>query len=138
MTAANSPRKIQNHRDLIVWQKAVELSAETHRLAEMIRQNERHLLRDQMLRAAMSVGANIAEGHGRVSKPEFVRFLGFARGSVQELDTHIETAREIGCISKASSEHARNLVDEINRMLWTLMKRLGTRTLTQGTAKRPR
>jgi hypothetical protein len=56
---------------------------------------------------------------------------------VQELDTHIETAREISCIPKASSEHARNLVDEISRMLWTLMKRLGTRTLTQGTAKRP-
>jgi four helix bundle protein len=130
MTATTTPSKIQNHRDLIVWQKAVKLAGHAHRLADTIRQPERHILRDQMLRAALSVGSNIAEGHGRVSKPEFVRFLGIARGSLEELDTHIAIAHEIGCISNESREQAMILADEEGRMLWALMKSLGSRVLT--------
>ena len=129
--------KVQSHRDLIVWQKAVQLAAESLRLAASIRGDELHDLRVQVRRAALSIPANIAEGHGRLSKAEYVRFLTIARGSLQELDTFLEVALCTGCASEESVELALGLADEISRMLWTLVKNLGTRSLTTtpGTAK---
>lgn len=82
-----------------------------------------------MLRAAVSIPANIAEGHGQVSKGAFVRHLGIARGSLRELETLLEIAKRLGYHDNVAQEKAVLLADEIARMLWVLMEKLGTRRL---------
>src|SRR5678816_4530594 len=85
------PKRIRSHRDLTVWRKGIDLAVETYRLAKnSLPASERFVLKEQMLRASISIPSNIAEGHGRMSKGDFVRFLRIARGSLYELDTHYE------------------------------------------------
>ena len=82
-----------------------------------------------MLRAAVSIPSNIAEGHGQVSKGAFVRHLGIARGSLRELETLLEIAKIVGYHDEVAQEKARLLADEVSRMFWGLMQKLGTRDL---------
>ena len=124
-----TPKRIRSHRDLIVWRKGIALAVEMYQLARLLPATERFILRDQMLRAAVSIPSNIAEGHGQISKGAFVRHLGIARGSLRELETLLEIAKAVGYHDDATQERARLLADEINRMLWVLMQKLGTRRL---------
>ena len=78
-----------SYRDLVVWQKSMELTEEIYRLVKTLPREETYGLSDQMRRAAVSVPSNIAEGHGRNSEKEFIRFLCMAKGSVFELETQI-------------------------------------------------
>ena len=73
--------------DLIVWQKAMDLTTEIYRLVKFLPREETYALSDQMRRAALSIPSNIAEGHGRNSNKEFANFLSIARGSLTELRT---------------------------------------------------
>ena len=73
--------------DLIVWQKAMDLTIEVYRLVKFLPREETYALSDQMRRAAVSIPSNIAEGHGRNSNKEFANFLSIARGSLTELRT---------------------------------------------------
>ena len=84
------------YRDLLVWQKAKALAVEIYRATERFPKNEIFGLTSQMRRAAVSVASNIAEGQGRGSKPDFVKFLCVARGSLLELETQLEIALELG------------------------------------------
>ena len=124
-----TPKKIRSHRDLIVWRKGIALAAEMYHLARKLPASERRVLRDQMLRAAVSIPSNVAEGHGQVSKGAFVRHLGIARGSLREVETLLEIAKQVGYHDDAAQERARVLADEVSRMLWVLMQKLGTRFL---------
>ena len=121
------PKRIRSHRDLIVWRKGIDLAVETYRLARILPAHERFVLRDQMLRASVSIPSNIAEGHGRMSKGDFVRFLRVSRGSLYELDTHYELCKRLDYLDDAALSKATLLTDEISRMLWTLMERLDQR-----------
>ena len=121
------PRKIRSYRDLIVWQKGIALAVESYHLVRRLPASERFVLRDQMLRASVSIPANVAEGHGQVSKGAFVRHLGIARGSLHELETLLEVAKRVGHFDEAALEKAKLLADEVGRMLWVLMQKLGTR-----------
>lgn len=100
-----------------------------YQLARSLPVSERFILRDQMLRAAVSIPSNIAEGHGQISKGAFVRHLGIARGSLRELETLLEITKQVGYQDDAAQERARLLADEISRMLWVLVQKLGTRDL---------
>jgi four helix bundle protein len=122
-----SPKRIRNHRDLIVWRKGVALAVETYQLVRKLPASERYILREQMLRAAVSIPSNIAEGHDQISKGAFVRHLGISRGSLGELDTLFEIAKEVGYHDEAVQEKAKLLSHEVGRMTWVLMKKLGTR-----------
>lgn len=84
--------KIRSHRDLIVWQKAMDLVVSVYGLSEAFPKSETYGLTSQVRRAVSSVPANIAEGQGRRLRGEFLNFLGNARGSLSELDTHLELA----------------------------------------------
>lgn len=84
------------YKDLLVWQKAKALAVEIYRATERFPKNEIFGLTSQMRRAAVSVASNIAEGQGRGSKPDFVKFLCVARGSLLELETQLEIALELG------------------------------------------
>jgi four helix bundle protein len=77
----------QSYKDLIAWKKAMLLVAEIYRETERLPKEELYGLTSQLRRAAISVPCNIAEGQGRLTKGEFQQFLGYARGSLLELET---------------------------------------------------
>ena len=120
-------RKIRGYRDLIVWQKGMDLVVETYRLGQALPNEERYVLKDQMLRASISIPSNVAEGHGRMSKGEFLRYLGISRGSLHELETLIEVCQRVGYLDGSALSKAKLLADEEGAMLWTLMEKLGAR-----------
>ena len=78
---------IHSHRDLIVWQKGMDLSVDVYRLTKSFPPDELYSLVSQLRRSASSIPANIAEGRGRYSEKDFAHFVSVARGSVMEVDT---------------------------------------------------
>src|ERR1700674_4730148 len=78
---------IQSYRDLLVWQKAMHLAAEAYRLGRLLPKVEEYRLTSQLLRAAASVPANIAEGHARGTRKDYAHFVSIARGSLAETET---------------------------------------------------
>ena len=112
----------KHYRDLIVWQKSMELVDEIYRLTNLLPKEELYCLSDQMRRAAISIPSNIAEGHGRQTSKEFKQFLSISKGSVCELETQLE----IGCRQKYFSDEdiliAQGLCDEIRKMLIRLIQ----------------
>ncbi len=90
----------QSFRELRVWQDAKKLAVEIYRLTSSGKLSRDYGLRDQMRRAAVSVACNISEGYERKSDIEFIRFLYISKGSLSELVTQLEIAREVGLISE--------------------------------------
>lgn len=113
--------KIKSHRDLIVWRKAMDLVVLVYKATEGFPKHELYGLTNQIRRAASSVPANIAEGQGRRSKSEFRQFLGNARGSLLELDTHLELALRLNYLTPSQHEGIYGQVQEVGRMLERLV-----------------
>ena len=115
---------MQDYRKLEVWQKAHRLTLETYRVGTTFTSPPAWPLRDQMLRAAISVPSNIAEGAGRGSDPDFNRFLHHSLGSLNELEYDFLLARDLGFLK--ASEHSRlcEQLEEVRRMLSGLMAQL--------------
>ncbi|SFJ53323.1 four helix bundle protein [Planctomicrobium piriforme] len=115
---------VAGHRDLLVWQRAVELAIASYDLTKFFPKSEAYGLSSQLQRAAVSISANIAEGKGRGSTGAYLNHLGIAAGSLAELDTQVEVARRLGYVK---SEHAQNVIEkieEVGRMLTGLRKSL--------------
>jgi len=85
----------QSFRDLLVWQRAIQLTVAVYGMTQEFPREEVYGLTSQMRRSAVSVPSNIAEGQGRLSRGEFRQFLGIARGSNFELQTQLEIARAL-------------------------------------------
>ena len=102
---ASAQAPVKSHRDLIAWQKAMDLVVLIYQAIAAFPRHELYGLANQIRRAAASIPANIAEGQGRRSKPEFCQFLGNARGSLLELDTHVELALRLKYLT--ASQHER-------------------------------
>ncbi|MFN2565978.1 MAG: four helix bundle protein [Gemmatimonadaceae bacterium] len=115
---------MQSYQDLIVWQKAIDLVVETYRISQKLPRDERFGLTSQMRRAAVSIPANIAEGHGRHHRDDYRQFLSIARGSLKELETHFVIAERLGFLTNADLRRARALSDEVSRMLSALHRKL--------------
>jgi four helix bundle protein len=111
-------------RDLVVWQRAVELSLAIYKLTSAFPSTEQFGLTNQLRRAAVSIASNIAEGYGRSSKGEYLQFLGHARGSNCEVQTQLVIARGLGFSSEVNRRGAEGLCDEIGRMLVVMMRKL--------------
>lgn len=107
-------------RQLIVWQKAMDLTVEIYSLVNYLPRQETYSLSDQMRRAVVSVPSNIAEGRGRNSEKEFVRFLVHARGSLWELSTQIEICERLHYLSEDQINNAKELIVEISKMIKSL------------------
>ena len=122
--SAFGPRRVRSHRDLIVWRKAIDLAAETYRLASTLPEDECDAIRERMHRASVSIPTNIAEGHG-LSTKGFVRHLDNACSSLAQLVTMFELARRLGYFDETRLSKAKLLSDEVGRMLGTLMDQLG-------------
>ena len=120
-------KRIHTHRDLIVWQRSMDLCVETYRIASLLPAHERFVLRQQMCRGGISVPSNIAEGHGRMVKGDFGRHLMFSRGSLCELDTQFNLCQRLGYLDSHELVKAVNLGDEVGRLLWGLLQKIGYR-----------
>ena len=120
------------YRRLVVWQKAHRLAMEVVEMAELPAFERRFAFRDQMMRAALSVSANIAEGQGRGTTLDFAGFVDRARGSLFELDVWLFSAAERGWITPEQAEAANKAVLELNAMLYALRESLRAK----GPAKR--
>ena len=86
---------MRGYRDLRAWQHAMELVTEIYRVTRTFPKDELYGLVGQLRRAAVSVPSNLAEGHGRNSRNEFRQFIGQARGSLSEVETQIEIAKNL-------------------------------------------
>jgi four helix bundle protein len=108
---------VQSFRDLIVWEKAILLCVAIYRLSKEFPREEVYGLTSQIRRSAVSVPSNIAEGHGRLTTGEYRQFLGIARGSTFELQTHIEIARSLGFANAQLLHEAESLSHEVGKMI---------------------
>ena len=120
--------KSSDFRELLVWQKAMDLTIEVYRLVRELPAEEKYALADQMRRAAISVPSNIAEGQGRDSVKEFIRFLSMARGSLRELSTQIEICERLNFFDQLKATVANDLIIEIDKMLTSLSNKLALKT----------
>ena len=117
----------QNFRSLKVWQLGMQLAEEVYRLSQQFPKHESYGLGSQIQRAAVSVPANIAEGHARGSTKDFLRYLAIAQGSLAELETHLMLAERI---KYGNSEQIGSILANCSaeaRMLRSLRKRLRSR-----------
>ena len=114
----------QDVRDLIVWQKAVDLSELVYRLTMTFPKDEIFGLTSQMRRAGVSVVSNIAEGRGRLSPNEFRHFLGQAQGSLFELKAQLVISKRLGFGDERVLHRADCLAIELSKMLISLIKKL--------------
>jgi four helix bundle protein len=114
-------------RDLRAWQLAKELAVRSSKAARQFPGGERHPLAEQLLRACYSVPLNIAEGCGRKGAREFRRFLDVARGSLLEVDSALEIARDLEYLSVEVYASLRPLVVEAERTVWGLLREVSAR-----------
>jgi len=126
--------RVKDYKDLVVWQKAIELVIEIYRATSQFPREEMYGLTSQLRRAAVSIPSNIAEGQGRATKGEFIQFLGHARGSLCEVNTQILIARRLGFLAPELEQHLTSLSNEVGRILNGLLTSLGgtRRKLTTG------
>ncbi|MEM9117086.1 MAG: four helix bundle protein [Cyanobacteria bacterium P01_F01_bin.56] len=116
--------EVRSHRDLIVWQKSMDLVVLIYGLAESFPQTELYRLTSQITRAVVSVPGNIAEGNGRSSRKEYAHFLSIAKGSLMETETYVFLAVRLGYVSQEQTIESLNLITEISKMLTKLRTRL--------------
>lgn len=115
---------IKNYRDLLVWQKAMNLVIEVYQLTNLLPREENYNLSSQMRRAAVSIPSNIAEGQQRKSTKEFINFLSIAKGSNAELQTQLLICIRLGYFTEKQIHHAFTLSEEISKILTKLSTNL--------------
>lgn len=113
---------IESFKQLIVWQRAIELVKEIYKITEQFPTQELYGLTNQIRRAAVSIPSNIAEGKKRKTKKDFLQFLRIADGSAAELETQIIIAKHL--YSKIDFSKTELLLEETQKMLITIIKKL--------------
>jgi four helix bundle protein len=116
--------EVRSYRDLVVWQKLMVLVKDVYRLSGVLPADERFGLTSQMRRCAVSIPSNIAEGYGRQSTTDYVRFLKIATGSLYELQTQVDIAAMLEYLGENESSQLRNNAQEIERMLTSLSRKV--------------
>lgn len=115
---------LKSYKDLIAWQKAYALCVRTYRLTQRFPADERFGLVAQARRSAVSVAANIAEGYGRGTTRDYVRFLWIANGSLAELETHLMLARDLELGEAGVIAESLEALAEVERILAALIRSL--------------
>ena len=116
---------VTTYKDLILWQKAMELVKLTYLLIRKLPKEETYALSDQMRRAAISIPSNIAEGNGRKSKTEYIRFLDISRGSLFELETQLNIGVMLEFFNDNDVKEIFGLITEVSKMINSLITKLG-------------
>ena len=115
---------VRHYRELVVWQKAMDLVVHVYDLTRQLPSSERFGLGHQLQRAAVSIPSNIAEGHQRRSRKEYLRFLSIARGSLAEAETQLMLLPRLGYTSEQQARALFLRADEIGRMIRAIEKHL--------------
>ena len=118
---------IKSYRDLKVWQKAMDLVVQCYKLSQCFPDSERYGLVSQLRRAAVSIPANVAEGWGRNSTKDYIRFVSVAFGSLTEVETHLQIAERLGYINAEQAGRLLEQTSEVSKMLVALRKSLEER-----------
>ena len=116
--------EIENYKDLRAWQAARRLVREVYNVSNHFPREETFGLQQQIRRAAVSVPSNIAEGYGRASRDDYIRFLRMSRGSMYEVETQMVLACDLEYVSPESLTPFRNLFNESIALLQALIKSL--------------
>ena len=122
---------MKDHKDLIVWQKSMELTRIIYTLTKRFPQGEIFGLTNQIRRAVVSIPSNIAEGFGRNSDKQFIHFLKIAKGSAAELETQLLISRDLSYLTAKDAKSTLALYDEIARMLGALIRNIEKRVETR-------
>jgi len=120
---------IKSYRDLLVWQKSMALAESGYLLSRSLPKEEMFGLASQIRRAAASVAANIAEGHGRENTRSFIQSLRIEQGSLKELETHFLLAHRVGLIGRTKIDPAMEQCEALGKMLRSLIRSLQRREL---------
>ena len=120
---------LKNYKELKVWEKSYQLCLEVYRITKGFPKMEIYGLISQMRRAALSIPSNIAEGYGRKSLSEYLRFLYIAYGSVCELETQIMLSGDLGYLNGNQLSKLQKEIGKVERMLQALIKSLENKPL---------
>ena len=112
---------MRNYRDLQVWNKAHDLTLELYRISRAFPREEIYGITNQLRRAAVSIGSNLAEGCGRRTSAELARFVRIAMGSASELDYQLLLCRDLGFINGDDFGHAATRLTEVRKMLTSFL-----------------
>ena len=118
---------IRSHRDLIAWQKAVELTLSVYSATQRFPESEKFGLVSQLRRAAVSAASNIAEGYGRGTTTDYIRFLRTSRGSLYEIDTQLLIAHRLNYLAPEDFKAIESQLNECSRVLAGLIRSLEDR-----------
>ncbi|HWQ10938.1 MAG TPA: four helix bundle protein [Holophaga sp.] len=116
----------RSYRDLMVWQKSMDLVEHVYRATQRFPKEETYGLKSQIRRSSVSIPSNIAEGQSRLTPGEFIQFLGIARGSLAELETQLLLAQRLTLLAEAESQALLKLASDIGRLLNGLVRPLTT------------
>jgi four helix bundle protein len=123
---------IQSYRDLIVWQEAMELAKAVYHVTESYPKQELYGLVSQLSRCAVSVPANIAEGHARASTRDYLRHLSIAAGSLAEIETQLLLSSQLGFLAHCVLNEMLNRCDVLSKRLRRLTDSLKNRLTRSG------
>jgi len=115
---------VNSYKDLIVWQKSIELVVEVYKLTDSFPREEIYGLTLQMRRSAVSIPSNIAEGRHRGTRKDFLQFLRIAYASGAELETQIEIAKRLPKTKELNYAEVDRLLEEVMKMLNSIIKKL--------------
>ncbi len=127
---------MRNYRELEVWEKAHRLTLELYKLSRGFPKEEMYGLTSQMRRAAVSIGANLAEGCGRRTSAELARFVRIAMGSASELDYHLLLCRDFEFVTNEQYERTSKELIRVRKMLSGLLASVETQLQSQANAAR--
>ena len=108
---------LKSYKELVVWQKSMELAVSIYKLTSKFPQSEIYVLVSQMRRAVVAISSNIAEGYGRKSSKEYHQFLSIAYASGLELETQLTLSKRLGFARVEDFEKSQFLLDEVLKML---------------------
>jgi four helix bundle protein len=126
----NIMNKLKSYKDLLVWQRAVDISVEVYAISAAFPKEEVFGLTNQIRRASNSISLNIAEGYSRNSAKAYLNFLNIAQGSLFELESGIILAERLQFVKSESLIKLFNLITEESKMLRSLMNKIEEKTLT--------
>ena len=124
---------LKNYKELKVWQKAYKLCLEIYRTTKGFPKEEKYSLTSQIRRAAVSVCSNIAEGYGRKTTLDYIRFLYIAYGSICELETQLLLSGDLDYVEIGTLKSLKEEMGDVERMLKALIKSLEEKHSTPGT-----
>jgi len=114
----------KGYRDLIVWQKSMDLVTEVYSATKLLPRDEQYGLVNQLRRAVVSIPSNIAEGNSRNTTKEYVQFLNIALGSKAEVETQLEICLRLEYLGSEQIKNALALCEEVGKMLNSMIKKL--------------